>query len=128
VTGNGGITIVVTPATLASGTVSLPYPAVVLAASGGLSPYTFAVTAGALPPGMTLAPDGTLSGTPSQVGAFAFTVTATDLNDFTGTRNYVLTIGLRSLATPVPFVSPATLALLALAFAFAAYAARRRRA
>jgi hypothetical protein len=47
-------------------------------ASGGSALFTWAVTSGALPGGLALAPDGTLSGTPTAAGSFAFTVTATD--------------------------------------------------
>src|SRR5450432_3919011 len=47
-------------------------------ASGGSPPFTWAVTSGGLPGGLTLAADGTLSGTPTAAGSFAFTVTATD--------------------------------------------------
>ena len=39
---------------------------------------TWAVTAGTLPDGLTLATDGTLSGTPTTEGAYDFTVTATN--------------------------------------------------
>ncbi|WP_233513361.1 Ig domain-containing protein [Micromonospora craterilacus] len=42
----------------------------------GDSEIKFSVTAGDLPPGLTLAPDGQLSGTPGTAGTFAFTVTA----------------------------------------------------
>ncbi|TXC72657.1 hypothetical protein FSB78_00015 [Sphingomonas ginsenosidivorax] len=41
------------------------------------APYAYAVTAGALPAGVTLAADGTLSGTTTAGGTYAFTVTAT---------------------------------------------------
>ena len=47
-------------------------------ASGGSASFTWAVTSGALPGGLALAPDGSLSGTPTAAGSFAFTVTATD--------------------------------------------------
>jgi Putative Ig domain len=47
---------------------------VVLNASGG---DTYAVVAGSLPPGMSLGADGTLSGTPTVSGLFAFTARAT---------------------------------------------------
>jgi hypothetical protein len=55
-------------------------------ASGGSPPYTWAVTSGSLPGGLTLASDGTLSGTPTAVGSFAFTVTATDSAPTPGNR------------------------------------------
>jgi Putative Ig domain len=53
----------------------------VLEASGGVSPYTWAVTAGSLPDGLTLDPNaGTITGTPAadSVGDDSFSVTATD--------------------------------------------------
>lgn len=49
-----------------------------LTASGGIGPYTYAVTAGSLPAGLTLSSSGVISGTPTAVGASSFTVTATD--------------------------------------------------
>src|SRR5512132_2352830 len=49
-----------------------------LTASGGTSPYGFAVTSGTLPTGFSLSNGGVLAGKTSQSGAFAFDVTATD--------------------------------------------------
>jgi hypothetical protein len=57
------------------GTVGTPY-SYAYAATGD-SNITFSVTAGPLPPGLTLAPGGALSGTPTTSGTFAYTVTAT---------------------------------------------------
>jgi len=61
-------------------------------ASGGTAPYTFTVTAGAPPPGVTLAAGGSLSGTPTAHGQFNFTVTATDASasHCSGSRAYSL--------------------------------------
>ena len=72
-----GLTVAVSPATLPGGTFGTALSRG-FGASGGNGPYAFAVTAGALPPGLALAADGTLSGTPAAAGAYAFTVTATD--------------------------------------------------
>lgn len=48
-------------------------------AAGGTAPYTFAITVGALPGGLTLdASTGVASGTPNAVGTFPFTVQVTD--------------------------------------------------
>src|SRR5690606_1797502 len=69
--------LTVTPATLPSGIVGVAYSQA-LGATGGNAPYTFAVTAGALPDGLALSPGGALTGTPTTQGNFSFTVTATD--------------------------------------------------
>jgi uncharacterized repeat protein (TIGR03803 family) len=63
-----------------------------LTASGGTAPYTFAVTAGALPAGLSLSPAGVLSGTPTAAGSFPFTVTATDSLGATGSQNYAFVV------------------------------------
>lgn len=52
--------------------------------SGGYGSYGYAVTAGALPNGLSLSSAGVLSGTPSAVGPFTFEVTATDSSTGTG--------------------------------------------
>jgi hypothetical protein len=49
-----------------------------LAATGGTGPYTWSVSGGALPGGLTLSASGVLAGTPTNVGAYTFTVRVTD--------------------------------------------------
>jgi hypothetical protein len=63
-----------------------------LAASGGMAPYTFALSSGALPPGLTLSPAGTIAGRPTAGGRATFTVTATDANGCPGTAEYTIDI------------------------------------
>jgi hypothetical protein len=46
-------------------------------ANEALGPYTWSVTAGALPTGLTLTSGGLLSGTPTTEGHYSFTITAT---------------------------------------------------
>ncbi|NCT70124.1 MAG: hypothetical protein GXC75_04215 [Xanthomonadaceae bacterium] len=96
-------TITVSPGTLPAGTVGSAYSQAITA-SGGTGPYIFAVTTGALPAGLTLASNGTLSGTPTAGGSFNFTVSATDANGFTGSQAYALTVN-----GPTITVSPGTL-------------------
>ncbi len=49
-------------------------------ASGGIEPYTGAVTAGSLPPGLLLNRSaGTITGTPTERGGFNFTIVATNV-------------------------------------------------
>ncbi|RWB20854.1 MAG: autotransporter domain-containing protein [Mesorhizobium sp.] len=89
-------TIVVDPATLPNATAATAYSNTITA-SGGIAPYTYATTAGALPAGMSLTTAGELTGTPTQSGNFSFTVAATDAHGQTGSRIYNLTVGLPSL-------------------------------
>jgi len=69
--------IVIAPASPPAGTASYAYPVFGFAASGGSPPYTWKAN-GTLPPGLTFGSDGTIVGTPTQTGNFAFSVTATD--------------------------------------------------
>jgi len=41
-----------------------------LKASGGVAPYSFAISSGSLPDGLTLNADGTITGTPGTAGNF----------------------------------------------------------
>lgn len=81
-------TISVTPTTLNTFAVGTAYTAQSFAANGGNGSYTFDISSGSLPAGMTLTAGGLLSGTPSAAGAYSFTIRATDGNGFTGTKTY----------------------------------------
>lgn len=77
--------------TLPDGQVSNHYDQT-LSASGGQTPYEWAVTDGSLPPGVTLSDDGELTGTPVSEGTFQFTVQVTDDDEKTAIGTYSLTI------------------------------------
>jgi uncharacterized repeat protein (TIGR03803 family) len=77
------------PQTLPAATVGAGYNQA-LTAVGGTAPYTFAVTAGSLPGGLTLSTAGVLSGTPTAAGPASFTVTATDTTGASGSQAYTL--------------------------------------
>jgi len=67
-------------AKLPEGSVGAPYNSS-LAASGGTAPYTYQITSGALPEGLSLNhSNGLISGTTLQSGSFAFTASVTDAN------------------------------------------------
>jgi titin len=68
--------------------------------SGG--PWTWSLSGGALPPGVQLGPNGTLSGMPTAGGAYSFTASAVDPNGDTYLETVVLTVS----ASPAPTVSP----------------------
>ncbi len=105
------VTVVVTvnPATLPNGAVDAPYAQNLSAtsANGGVAPYTFVLSAGALPTSLTLSSAGVLSGTPSAAGTFNFTAQATSNNGFTGTRAYTVVIDPAPQALTFPAQTPA---------------------
>ena len=62
----------------ANPTLGLAYSAQ-FSASGGVAPYSFSISQGSLPPGLSIDPaTGTVSGIPTGVGTYRFTVTLTD--------------------------------------------------
>ena len=67
-----------TSSSLAVGVVSSVYAGATLRAAGGITPYSWAVTTGSLPAGLTLSAAGVISGTPTASGTANFTVTVTD--------------------------------------------------
>ncbi len=85
--------ISLSPGSLSNGSVGTAYSAS-LSASGGAAPYSYTITAGTLPTGLSLSTSsGAISGTPSASGTFNMTVTATDANSATGSQAYSITIG-----------------------------------
>lgn len=63
-----------------------------LTQTGALGAPNFAVTAGALPPGLTLSASGTISGTPTATGTFNFTATVNDASGCSGSQSYSITV------------------------------------
>lgn len=77
--------------TIADASVGLPF-AQLLQASGGRDPYTFSISSGALPAGITLSLNGGLSGTPTVDGAFGFTVLAVDASGLQASKNFSINV------------------------------------
>ena len=104
------VAVTVNPATLPNGAFGTAYSQTLSAtsANGGVAPYTFSVTAGALPAGLTLSSAGVLSGTPTAAGSFNFTVQATSTNGFSGTRAYTLVIAQGTQAITAFAANPAS--------------------
>jgi Putative Ig domain/Legume lectin domain len=89
----------VTTTHLAGATLGTGYAAT-LAAAGGTTPYTWSVSSGSLPPGLSLnASAGTIAGTPDVAGTFTFTVQATDSSSPVQTATAPLSVGVGVGAT-----------------------------
>ena len=73
---NSGLAVRNPPA-LAVAEIGVPYLQI-LSAGGGSQKLTWSLISGTLPPGVTLTPDGILSGTPSGAGNFIFSVAVND--------------------------------------------------
>jgi len=65
-----------------------------LRAAGGTAPYTWVLTAGSLPTGLSLAANGLISGTPAGVGASSFTVRVTDNASLQASKQMSITVEL----------------------------------
>lgn len=63
-----------------------------LTQTGALGTPNFAITAGALPPGLTLSSTGTISGTPTATGTFNFSATVSDSSGCSGSQSYSITV------------------------------------
>jgi len=78
---------------LATATEETAYPTTTLEATDGTTPYTWTITAGALPLGLALTPgNGAISGTPTIDGSYNFTIQATDSDNPQRTATKSLTI------------------------------------
>lgn len=104
----------VSTATLPDGTIGVAYSQTLIA-NGGTSPYTWAVTVGALPAGLTLAgATGVISGTPTTAATSTFTVTVTDASSATASQSLSITVaaaGVDTTPDPFSFTSQADVAL-----------------
>ena len=82
-----------------------------LTESGGTAPYTWSVSSGSLPAGISLSAGGNLSGTPTATGTFSFTARVTDANGQSATQATSITIAagvsITSAAPPTAVLSTA---------------------
>jgi hypothetical protein len=85
--------IAITPTYLPYAYFPAPYSAT-LTASGGTAPYTFSVTTGRLPAGLTLSSSGVISGIPTVDNDNQdFTVTVVDDNGASASQDYDIDVG-----------------------------------
>lgn len=116
----------ITTDSLPSGMEEQAYSTTVLQATDGTQPYTWTITSGSLPSGLTLSnltsgtcgsvtctaasPCGCISGTPSQAGSFSFTlqVTDSDTPHRTATKGMAITINTNQPVITTEFLPQAT--------------------
>jgi hypothetical protein len=71
-------------------------------AQGGTAPYSWSIVAGQLPPGVTLSGStGVLSGIPTQIGLFPFSVKATDSSPFPVSATQSLLLNVHAAVQPL---------------------------
>lgn len=84
----------VLPNKLAVATVGIPYAAT-LTCAGGTAPFTWNVSSGAMPPGVTLGSTGAIAGTPRSTGTYSVSISVTDSSTppHLASRGYDLKVG-----------------------------------
>jgi len=93
---NPGLDIATPGGALAAATVGLPFADRLTGANGSLAGYTWSISSGTLPAGVTLVASGTPStrfaGAPTAPGASSFTVLLTDSIGNTATESFSITV------------------------------------
>jgi len=99
------VTLVITTTTLPNGTYQIPYQAS-LRATGGTGAQVWSA-ASALPPGLTLSPNGVITWTPGTVDTFSFSVRVSDSNwdSCTDTKTLTLVVDAPVFTMSVPSTS-----------------------
>jgi CSLREA domain-containing protein len=105
-------TITIPAATLPNGTTSAAYPNQTITASGGTASYTYSVSTGSLPNGLSLSSTGIISGTPTAAGTYSFAVKAADANGCSATQSYTIAINCAAITISPSLLPDGTLNLV----------------
>ena len=114
-TQSAAVSITVAPSALAIASSSLPSGTVgtavstTLSASGGTTPYTWSITSGSLPAGLSLASSGAISGKPTASGTANFTVTVKDKSNPVQTQSASMSIAIAGSAPSTLAITSSTL-------------------
>ena len=100
---------ITTTSPLPAGTFGVTYAPVQLTATGGVPPYSWIVSLGTLPPGLSLSSSGIVAGIPSAVINESMSITATDSNNTVSQAvNFTLNVAANPAATPTFSPLPGT--------------------
>ena len=93
-----------------------------LAATGGVAPYTWVLSGGSLPEGLTLHTNGAIAGTPKVGGVFSFIAEVADSDNpaEAATQQIGITVGINPLGITTPDQLPSTAVRLAYSVKMAA--------
>ena len=116
-----GPLVITTTSPLPAGVVGSAYGET-FTATGGAGGYSWSVTAGSPPPVLLLSSAGVLSGDPTTVGSYSFTVQVTDADGNTTSTPFTLQI----YPTPIPLLRPLGLLGLIVALGSVGLAVLRR--
>ncbi len=106
VTGTQVTPITLSPTTLVPYDVGQSVNQTITASGGNNSSFTYSVSSGALPTGLTLnSSTGVISGAPTTPGGYSFTIEATDSADDVGSQPYNVTVN-SSLSSISPSILP----------------------
>jgi uncharacterized protein (TIGR03437 family) len=90
----------ITTSTISNPQVGVAYSQA-FSATGGVTPFTWSVSAGALPSGLSINPStGVIAGTPSAANTFTFTIKVTDAQQSSATQMFSV-----SVTTPITFLT-----------------------
>jgi hypothetical protein len=109
-TGTENLSITINPEPLAIQTVSLPDAQMnqnysqTLQANGGMPPYSWSIVSGALPPGLSLHSNGTISGTSTQQWKYTFTVEVSDTGGVKDSRSLTVFVVGPSGTIEIPLI------------------------
>ena len=93
--------LTITTTSLPNGATGTPYSQQ-LNATGGEPPYSWTVTSGNLPDGLSLSSAGLISGTPTASGVYSFTVQVSDALSSMTTANLTITVETERCRSPPP--------------------------
>ena len=106
-------TLTVTPGALDGARTGVPYNAQLsTSGTGSTAPFTYVVTSGQLPTGITMSSTGAFTGSPATTGNFAFTVQAIDASavsvggPFSTLKTYLIEVELQPTVTTIGAIAP----------------------